>query len=103
MGRTSDLESAVKMLEYKFSKLQHESQQSINFLEAKIKNLEDTLDAREKDDEIKLSPEFKKDPSTTVKQILNCEKCGKIIYSARNMNRHLKDKHFVPNYKNVIN
>ena len=37
MGRTTDLEEQVKMLNYKFSKIQFEAQKSVSLLEDKLR------------------------------------------------------------------
>ena len=77
MGRKTDLELKVQILEVKLEKLQMEAQHSVTILESKVRLLEEKLKLSENTD----SKKFK------------CLYCEKVCFSNSGLVRHLKSKH----------
>ena len=91
------------MLDYKFTKLQNESQQSVSFLEAKVIILEEKLKTQNvliesllsemKKDKAVIEEEMIKNEKVVGKQIFDCEQCPKTVWTQRGLSRHVKTKH----------
>ena len=93
MGRTTDLENKVQLLEYKLEKMQFEAQKSVNVLGARIKELEEKLEKKDDEQKDSLNKKNKNHVSTPNKPDIECIYCDKVLFSDYGLVRHIRSKH----------
>ena len=93
MGRTTDLENKVQLLEYKLEKMQFEAQKSVNVLGARIKELEEKLEKKDDEQKDSLNKNNKNHVSTPNKPDIECIYCDKVLFSDYGLVRHIRSKH----------
>ena len=93
MGRTTDLENKLQILEYKFEKMQFEAQKSVNILGARIKELEEKLEKKDDEQKESLNKKNKNHVSTPNKPDIECIYCDKVLFSDYGLVRHIRSKH----------
>ena len=92
MGRTTDLENKVQVLEYKFEKLQLEAQKSVSILETRIKELEEKLKQKDEEQNDSLIKKIGND-LVQKKPGIKCIYCDKFLFSDYGLVRHIRSKH----------
>ena len=93
MGRTTDLENKVQLLEYKLEKMQFEAQKFVNVLGARIKELEEKLEKKDDEQKDSLNKKNKNHVSTPNKPDIECIYCDKVLFSDYGLVRHIRSKH----------
>ena len=105
MGRTTELEHKVKVLEVSLKKLQIEAQNSVSALASKVKALEEIISTRDLNGTTMsadcsnecpnktLDPKTLKKSDKTERKTFICFYCDKILYSNSGLVRHIGSKH----------